>query len=130
MAVLKPSTDKFTDDLKSKKLLMKRIASVALWIAAALVISVAAADQSASKVIERYRKATGGAALKRVRSTYMQGSITTPAGVSGRVSYRSSSPDRLRFDVEAGKTRWTECYNGKSAWRLDERGLRTLLEMK
>ena len=127
MAVLKPRTEKFTDDLKSRIVLMKRIASISLWIAAALAISATAADQSASKVIERYRKATGGAALKRVRSTYMRGSISTPAGVTGRVSYRLSSPDRLRLDVEAGKTKWTECYNGKSAWRLDDRGLKTLL---
>jgi hypothetical protein len=87
----------------------------------------AAADQSPGKIIDRYRKATGGKALKRVRSTYMTGRARSQGGPDGRFTFQAASPDRLRIDVEAGEFKSSECYNGKSAWRLDARGLRTLL---
>src|SRR4029079_7947713 len=41
--------------------------------------------------------------------------------------YQTAGPDRIRTDVELGSNRVSECYNGKSAWRMDQRGLRTLL---
>ena len=87
----------------------------------------AAESSSAGKVIERYKKAIGGNAVKRVKSTRATGSIKTNDGAAGRFNYQASAPESLRIDIEAGAWKSAECFNGKSAWRLDARGLRTLL---
>jgi hypothetical protein len=57
----------------------------------------------------------------------MTGTSKTADGGGGRFTFQSSLPDRIRLDLEAGGVKSSECYNGKSAWRLDARGLRTLL---
>jgi len=93
----------------------------------ALAVEALAADNSASKIIDRYKKASGGSAVKRVKSTLMAGSVKAADGATGSFSYRAAMPESLRIDVEAGGVKASECYNGKSAWRMDGRGLRTLL---
>ena len=105
---------------------MKRVLSI-LFILVGLVCESTAADQSASKIIGRYKKASGGSAAARVRSTLMTGSIRALDGTAGRFSFQTSAPNNLRLDLEIGGSKMSECYNGKSAWRLDSRGLRTLL---
>src|SRR5215208_6794108 len=86
-----------------------------------------AADNPANKIIERYRKAAGGNAVKRIKTTLMAGTIKNGEGAAGRFSYQTMTPESMRIEIEATGTRVAECYNGKSAWRMDERGLRTLL---
>jgi hypothetical protein len=86
-----------------------------------------AADNSASKIIDRYKKAVGGGAVKRIKSSLMTGSVRTSDGAEGAFSFQASTPESFRVDIQAGGRKRSECYNGKSAWRMDERGLRTLL---
>ena len=105
---------------------MKRFLSL-LLILVALVSETAAADQSASKIIDRFKKASGGKSVSRVKSTLMTGSVKAADGTAGRFTLQTSSPNNLRVDLEIGGSKVSECYNGKSAWRLDGRGLRTLL---
>jgi hypothetical protein len=105
---------------------MKRF-TIILSIIAGLASQSAAADNSAGKVIERYRKAAGAGAIKKIKNTAMSGSLKTADGREGRFSFQSSLPDMLRIDVEAEGAKMTECYNGKSAWARDARGLRSLL---
>ena len=93
----------------------------------ALAVGSRAAELSAGKIIERHKKAVGGNAVKRVRSTLATGSVKTTDGATGRFIYQASAPESLRVDIEAGEWKAAECFNGKSAWRLDARGLRTLL---
>jgi hypothetical protein len=100
---------------------------VLLLLSIAFVLPASAADRSPGKTIDRYRKATGGSALKKIRSTLMEGALKTSRGATGHFSYRVSYPDRLRIDIETGSARSSECYNGKSAWLLDQHGLKTLL---
>jgi hypothetical protein len=57
----------------------------------------------------------------------MIGSIKLGDGTTGNYSYRIASPDRIRIDIDSPGRKVSECYNGKSAWQQDERGLRTLL---
>ncbi|HXG63817.1 MAG TPA: hypothetical protein VNO70_01850, partial [Blastocatellia bacterium] len=90
-------------------------------------VAQAAAAESPKKIIDRYKKASGGNKVSRIKSTLMSGSVKSTDGASGRFLYRASGPDRLRVDIEIGNAKVSECYNGKSAWRLDGRGLRTLL---
>jgi hypothetical protein len=101
-----------------------------LWILvlfAALVCEAPGADQSAGKTIDRYKKASGGKLAARLKSTLMTGSVKAIDGTTGRFSFQTSAPNNLRVDLEIAGSKVSECYNGKSAWRLDARGLRTLL---
>jgi hypothetical protein len=91
------------------------------------LVSQAFADKPASKIIDRYKKASGAKAAARLRSTLTTGSVKTADGNSGRFNYQTWAPSNLRIDLEIGDSKISECYNGKSAWRLDSRGLRTLL---
>lgn len=93
----------------------------------ALAVESMAADNSASKIIDRYKKASGGSAARRIKSTSMTGSVKSTDGATGRFSYQIAMPESLRVEIEAGGAKTSQCYNGKSAWRMDERGLRTLL---
>lgn len=103
----------------------------ALILVLAFLASTPAAD-TASKIIDRYKKVAGGDAVKKVKNTYLSGSLTTSDKLTGRFTMQTFQPDRLRIDLEIGETKASDCYNGKSAWRLDNKGLRTLLgsEMK
>ncbi|HSB10071.1 MAG TPA: hypothetical protein VLM38_11350 [Blastocatellia bacterium] len=100
---------------------------VLLLLLAGFVCEGRAADKSATKIIDRYKKAVGGNAASRAKSTFMSGSLKAADGSTGRLTYQSSFPGSLRIDIQAGTSSESECYNGKSAWRLDSRGLRTLL---
>jgi hypothetical protein len=107
---------------------MKRSAGYLLLVCIlALAVSSQAAELSASRIIERYKKAVGGNAIKRVKSTFATGSLKTADGLIGRFTYQAFAPESLRVDIEAGELKSAECFNGKSAWRLDGRGLRPLL---
>ncbi|HET8678302.1 MAG TPA: hypothetical protein VFO63_21050 [Blastocatellia bacterium] len=106
---------------------MKRfITPFLLLIVAALAQPSLAAD-SAKKIVDRYKKASGARAIKRVKSSSMSGVVKTADGMAGRFAYKVAGPDRLRLDIDLTGFKMSECYNGKSAWRMDERGLRTLL---
>ena len=105
---------------------MKRLLFLLLFLAG-LVCQSSAADLSATKIIDRYKKASGGSAASRVKSTLMTGTLKAADGSAGRFSLQTSFPGSMRIDIEAGSLKESECYNGKSAWRLDARGLRTLL---
>ena len=105
---------------------MKRVlASIVLVFG--VLVSPLLADQPASKIVDRYKKASGGKSVARVRSSVMTGSVKGSDGAAGRFSLQTSTPNNLRLDLELGESKVSECYNGKSAWRLDSRGLRTLL---
>lgn len=105
---------------------MKRIL-VSLLLLAVVLLSESLADQPASKIVDRFKKASGGKSAARLKSTLITGSVKASDGAAGRFSYQTSAPNNLRVDLEVGGSKVSECYNGKSAWRLDARGLRTLL---
>ena len=105
---------------------MKRF-FILLSILGALVCESLGSDPSAAKIIGRFKKASGGKSVARVKSTLMTGTVKSSDGTAGRFSLQTSAPNNLRLDLEIGGSKITECYNGKSAWRLDGRGLRTLL---
>ena len=106
---------------------MKRISGyLLLALVLAGTVKVQAADLSASKILDRYKRAVGNAA-GRVKNTLLTGTTKAADGAIGRFSYQAATPESLRVDLESGGIRISECYNGKSAWRLDARGLRTLL---
>jgi hypothetical protein len=93
----------------------------------ALAAGFSVSAQSASKIIDRYKKASGGEAVKKIKNTVVTGSVKVSEGLSGSFSQQSTWPDRWRTDIQANDFKSSECYNGKSAWRMDARGLRTLI---
>jgi hypothetical protein len=99
--------------------------------ALALVVALSATSpvfaQSANKIIDRYKKASGGDAFKKIKSTYVTGTLKNGDSVTGNLVQQTNTPDRLRTDITVGDAKASECYNGKSAWRMDARGLRTLI---
>ncbi|HET9531497.1 MAG TPA: hypothetical protein VFQ92_14160, partial [Blastocatellia bacterium] len=106
---------------------MRKVRYAVFLLAIGLLIQTPALGQSAKKIVDRYKKATGGGAIKKIKSTAMSGAVRTADGATGTFSFKTASPDRLRIDIETGPLKVSECYNGKSAWRMDSRGLRTLL---
>jgi len=106
---------------------MRRLMPAVLLSILALAIGSIGADKSSTKIIDRYKRATGGDAVKRIKNTSVSGSVRAADGSTGRFRYQTSSPSSLRIDLDIGAAKTSECYNGKSAWRIDERGLRTLL---
>ncbi|MEK6301280.1 MAG: hypothetical protein AABO41_11200 [Acidobacteriota bacterium] len=106
---------------------MRRLLLAASLAILAFVLASFGADKSATKIIDRYKKASGGNAVKRVKSTSMTGTLKAADGSIGRFGFQSASPTSLRVDLEVAGAKTSECYNGKSAWRMDARGLRTLL---
>lgn len=106
---------------------MKRFITPLILLIVAILAQTAFAADNAKKIVDRYKKASGGGAIKRVKSTSMSGTVKTADGAAGRFAYKVAGPDRLRLDIDLTGFKFSECYNGKSAWRMDERGLRTLL---
>jgi hypothetical protein len=119
---------KFSDKAMSTNMRskLKRLLA-SLFLTLGLLVSHTSADQPASKIIDRFKKASGGKAATRLKSTLMTGAVKAADGSTGRFSYQISAPNNLRIDIEMAGSKISECYNGKSAWRMDSRGLRTLL---
>ncbi|MGH9453604.1 MAG: hypothetical protein ACRD2O_06495 [Terriglobia bacterium] len=88
----------------------------------------AATAQSAGKIVSQYQKALGGAALlKSLKTVDFQGHVTTGSDSGGTFTEDLQAPNRIYLEISLGSRRWSEAYNGKSAWILDSRsGLQTL----
>jgi hypothetical protein len=112
------------EDFMKKMFLLSLL--LMLWLGA----QSPASAQSQNKIIDKHRKAIGGGALKRVRSTLIRGTVKSDAASPGLFLYQAAGPDRLRVDLQQEDSKTSESYNGKSAWRMDGRGLRTLLRRR
>ena len=107
---------------------MKRAILSLFALALGLSFSLVVRAQTSDKILDKYRKAIGGKSAARIKSTTVIGAFTNETkGSTGRFTFSSAAPDQLRFDLEAPEFTLSECYNGKSAWLRDNRGLRTLL---
>lgn len=106
---------------------MNRIVFSSLLLAIQLAAPSLTTAQSANKIINRYKKASGSAAVEQIKSTTMRGRIKLDDGSTGSFVWKISKPDRMLVEIVAGSASVSKCFNGKSAWRMDQRGLRTLL---
>lgn len=81
-----------------------------------------------NRMIAASIRAEGGAKrLAAIRTLEYQGTLTTPDGkASGHYTLILEQPNRLYEEVTVGDETIREAYNGKSAWRQDKAGLRTL----
>jgi hypothetical protein len=86
--------------------------------------------QDASKIIDQYVKAAGGAkALSRMQTLSLDGTIQqTGTDQPGTCTFRVKLPNRYYTEVRTGGKTLIEAYNGKSAWHQSESGeIATLL---
>ncbi|HEU4390708.1 MAG TPA: hypothetical protein VFV34_23085 [Blastocatellia bacterium] len=107
---------------------MKRVILFLFVLAAGFGLVQGTRAQTSDKILGKYRKAIGGKAVARIRSTTVTGAFNNgdQAG-AGRFTLTTAAPDQVRLDLEGPGLVLSECYNGKSAWVRDHKGLRTLL---
>jgi hypothetical protein len=85
-------------------------------------------EQNAGKIIDAWLRAEGGSKrLSQLRSIEYQGTVSDAAtGGSGQYTLILEQPNRIYQEITVGGETKKLAYNGKSAWRDDAKGLRTL----
>lgn len=102
---------------------MKKLLLIWLWFFMFAVLAIAGPEE---KIIERYKKAVGGDATKKIISKVVTGKLIQGNEI-GDFSSKYTDPDHMRVDLELSKDKVSECYNGTSAWRQDTNNLRTII---
>ena len=102
-----------------------------LWLTGFALLSVCPCyAQDASKIIEQYVKAAGGAkTLSRIQTLSLDGTFQGAASEKpGTYTLRVKLPNRYYTEVRSEGKTLIEAYNGKSAWHRAESGeIATLL---
>jgi hypothetical protein len=102
-----------------------RFASVALALCwCMLLMAGTAGAQDAGKILREAVKASGGgAALSRVRTLILEGSVAEKDGAAaGSFTFDLKLPNRYYMEIVAGERSVIEAFNGKSAWRQNAAG--------
>ena len=99
----------------------------AIQILRALVLftglRITAAAEDASKIVDQYIKAAGGAKnIARIQTVAIEGRFTTADGKSGTYTFETKLPNRYYSELVAGDQGWVEAYSGKSAWHENGAG--------
>src|SRR5262249_30376384 len=92
-------------------------------------VAADATAQSPDKILKQAVKALGGeSALRRITTREAKGAIRRASdGAQGSLQMLTRKPDLYLLTFDVGGLEVSEGFNGKSAWRRDERaGLRTL----
>ena len=106
---------------------MKRLLTLALSVAALTTGGPVTAQQSDESnvryVINRYLQAMGGsAALERIKSVRLSGTITYPNGQAHNITVLKKKPNKVRVTVDTGVMRFVQAYDGEVAWQSRESG--------
>jgi hypothetical protein len=110
----------------------RQLLAAVLAGAASLALSASSpareSGDNPNRMIAASIRAEGGAKrLAAIRTVEYQGTLTTPDGqASGHYTLILEQPNRLYEEVTVGDETVREAYNGRSAWRQDKAGLRTL----
>lgn len=101
--------------------LLRLFFGVLLAAAAMLARPSQANAQSAEKIVGQYLRAMGGAkALENIQSARWEGVVhETGAESTGSYTLILKSPDKFYSELIVGSERFTEAFNGKSAWAQD-----------
>lgn len=80
--------------------------------------------QDASKIVDQYIKAAGGAkAISKIQTLEIEGRFTSASsGKAGTFTFDTRLPNRYYSELVAGDKSWIEAYNGKSAWHENGAG--------
>ncbi|HXJ94511.1 MAG TPA: hypothetical protein VMT20_16820 [Terriglobia bacterium] len=101
---------------------------VAVAACAAAQDQPAAQGPNAAKIIDAWMRAEGGSKrLSQLRTVEYQGTVTDAATkASGPYTLILEQPNRIYEEADLAGGKMRVAYNGKSAWREDAKGLRTL----
>ena len=90
----------------------------------AIFVALAARGQDASKIVDQYLKAAGGAkAISKIQSLAIEGTFTAASsGKTGTFTFDTKLPNRYYSELVADDKSWIEAYNGKSAWHENSAG--------
>jgi hypothetical protein len=85
---------------------------------------IPARAQDASKIVDQYVKAAGGAkSISKIQALEIEGSFTSAShGKSGTFTFDTKLPNRYYSELVANDKSWIEAYNGKSAWHENAAG--------
>jgi outer membrane lipoprotein-sorting protein len=82
-----------------------------------------ASENNISYVLERYIDSMGGrAALERIRSVRLSGTVNYPDGSSHAITVIKKKPDKVRVILDTGMVRFIQAYDGETAWFARESG--------
>ena len=81
-------------------------------------LGIPACAQDASKIVEQYVKAAGGAqTLSRIQTLAIEGKFASGSdGMAGTFTRDTKLANRYYSELVAGDKSWIEAYSGKSAW--------------
>jgi hypothetical protein len=85
---------------------------------------IPARAQDASKIVDQYIKAAGGAkAISKIQTLAIEGTFTSDSdGKAGTFTFDTKLPNRYYSELGADGKNWIEAYNGKSAWHQNGAG--------
>jgi outer membrane lipoprotein-sorting protein len=94
-----------------------------LAIGAVSPVHAQSGDEDVHYVIERYIDGMGGrAALERIRSVRLGGTVRYPDGTAHAITVLKKKPNKVRVILDTGILRFTQAYDGETAWFARESG--------
>lgn len=93
-------------------------------------LGIPARAQDASKIVDQYINAAGGAkGISKIQSLAIEGTFTSASDrKAGTFTFDAKLPNRYYSELVAGDKTWIEAYSGKSAWHENGDGeIATLL---
>jgi hypothetical protein len=87
-------------------------------------LGIPARAQDATKIVDQYAKAAGGAKpISRIQTLAIEGTFTSASdGTAGTFTRDTKLPNRYYSELVAGDKSWIEAYSGKSAWHENGAG--------
>jgi energy-coupling factor transporter ATP-binding protein EcfA2 len=97
---------------------MRRLLPILVALVSLAGLGIPAGAQDASKIVDQYIKAAGGAkAISKIQTLAIEGTfISAPDGMAGTFTFDAKLPNRYYSELIADDKSWIEAYNGKSAW--------------
>jgi hypothetical protein len=107
-----------------KSTLMRTLLPILVVLVLFTGLGIPARAQDASKIVDQYVKAAGGAkGISKIQTLAIEGTFTSASdGKAGTFTLDTKLPNRYYSELVAGDKSWIEAYNGKSAWHENGAG--------
>src|ERR1700688_2796950 len=107
-----------------KSTFMRRLLPILVTLVLFTGLGIPARAQDASRIIDQYIKAAGGAkGISKIQTLAIEGTFTNASdGKAGTFTFDTELPSRYYSELVADDKSWIEAYNGKSAWHENGAG--------
>jgi hypothetical protein len=107
-----------------KSTFMRRLLPILVALVLFTGLGIPARAQDASRIIDQYIKAAGGAkGISKIQTLAIEGTFTNASdGKAGTFTFDTELPSRYYSELVADDKSWIEAYNGKSAWHENGAG--------